>query len=399
MANFEKKTIEDIHDNFIARYTTIRNKYGDDTPLLEKAVIESIAWALAGVIYTTWLYGVNILKQCFPQYCSLPILKLWGALVGVNYKYGTSEIVTLKMTDVTADTLSAQTVFYQLNTDFVYKTISQGQNLNGEITVSAQNTKSGVGNINLNDTLYISNPIAGISDSASVIDVIPGTNDEDKEVYRARVLAKFRRKSQGGSALDFHNWALDAAGVVDALPYTLTEGTVTLFLIGEGSGKNRNITGTLSPNPFPQWTNGEFTDYTGKGQMLEVAKVIEGDDNNHNRRPMTTRVELRNCTHIPYKIYITNLTTSNFNTEIKNAIITELDKKRPNLKVLNYNIANAKINTYALSNVVSEIIGNETFTTFKVLNSDNEEIMEETLGVGELPYLQELTINGVKVTI
>lgn len=38
MANFETKTIKQIYDGIITKYTTLRNKYGDEAPLLEKAV-------------------------------------------------------------------------------------------------------------------------------------------------------------------------------------------------------------------------------------------------------------------------------------------------------------------------------------------------------------------------
>ena len=49
MANFETKTIKQIYDEIIAKYTTLRNKYGDESPLLEKAVVRSLAYAYAGV--------------------------------------------------------------------------------------------------------------------------------------------------------------------------------------------------------------------------------------------------------------------------------------------------------------------------------------------------------------
>ena len=52
MANFETKTIKQIYDGIIAKYTTLRNKYGDTAPLLEKAAVRSIAYAFAGVAGT-----------------------------------------------------------------------------------------------------------------------------------------------------------------------------------------------------------------------------------------------------------------------------------------------------------------------------------------------------------
>ena len=88
-----------------------------------------------------------------------------------------------------------------------------------------------------------------------------------------------------------------------------------------------------------------------------------------------------------------------FNQEIKNALIDALDAKRPNVKALNYKVSNSKINRLALSAVVSEIIGDETFTNFILKNEEGTSIEEATLGIGCLAYLSQLDINGVRITL
>ena len=96
MANFESKNIKEIHDDVIARYKALRNKYGDNITLLEKGTVNSLAWAFAGVAATLWVYGLWIYQQCFPQTCGLIVLKLWGALVGVEYKNGQKSNLQIK---------------------------------------------------------------------------------------------------------------------------------------------------------------------------------------------------------------------------------------------------------------------------------------------------------------
>ena len=75
-------------------------------------------------------------------------------------------------------------------------------------------------------------------------------------------------------------------------------------------------------------------------------------------------------------------------------LISTLDKKRPQLVVLNYPASNAKINRGQLSGAVTEIIGEETFTSFLLKNSEGSTIEETTLGIGCLAYLDVLKINN-----
>lgn len=403
MANFVTKTIKDVFDSFMAKYTVLRSKYGDDSPLLEKAFIKSIAYSIGSIAATLWKYGNNIYKQCFPQSCDLPTLKFWGDLVGVDFNEGQFANLTIQLNNVSADYLISGTVYKDLSSGLIYKTISQANAIGGTITTTAQCTTSGaVGNLSAGTILTIANPIDGIPSTAVVINTaIEGTADEETETYRKRVLTRYKSKAQGGSALDYYNWCMEVPGVVDALPYVLTEGLVSIYLVGEGSGNNRNLSGSLSPNPFPVWVNGGIQDLTGNGLKLQVAKSIEGSEEGiYDRRPMTARVQLLNPTYTAYSIAITGLSDDSYNNEIKQALISNFDSKRPHIKVLNYKLAKAKINRLSLSSIVNEIIGeSNSFTDFSLKNANNTEISEEILGVGCLAYLSSLTINGSTITL
>lgn len=402
MANFETKTIKQIYDEIIAKYTTLRNKYGDESPLLEKAVVRSLAYAYAGVAGTLWQLATWIYKQCFPQTCSLSALKFWGNLVGVNYKNGQSANLTIKLTDVTAQTLSAGATYKHLTTGLIYKTISAVNTIDGTITATAQCTTSGeIGNLNIGEVLQIANPFDGIPSTATVEAIaISGIEDEKTEDYRKRVLYKFRNKSQCGSPLDYYIWATEVTGIIDALVYILQSGIVKIFLVASGSGQDRTPSGSLTPNPFPVWVDGQFTELTGSGQMLAVANSIEGSSPGvHDRRPAKATVELSACNYTPFQIEITGLTDSSYNDAIKNALISYFDGKRPHIVVLDYSEANAKINKQQLSAAVFNVIENETFTTIILKDEEGNSIEETTLGIGCLAYLSNLSINGETITV
>ena len=397
MANFTTKTIKEIYDGFIAKYTILRTKNGDNSPILSKAAIKSLGYAIAGVCGELWQLAVWIYKQCFPQTCGLPALKFWGNLIGVDYKNGETANLSVNLTDVNAQYLPAGVVYKELNSGLIFKTASQVATVEGEITATVVCTSPGaVGNLATGTTLNIANPIDGIPSTATVTAVtIEGTEDEKLEEYRKRVLYKFRNKSQSGSPLDYYTWTMEVSGIVDALPYVLEEGTVTVYPIAEGSGKNRTPGGSLTPNPFPVWNEGQFTELSGSGQMLAIANSIEGSEPGvHDRRPATAKVDLKTPNYTAFTIEIDGLTDTSFNDSIRDVLISTLDKKRPQLVVLNYPASNAKINRGQLSGAVTEIIGEETFTSFLLKNSEGSTIEETTLGIGCLAYLDVLKINN-----
>ena len=338
-----------------------------------------------------WVY-----KQCFPQTCDLPVLKLWGDLVDVEYIKGQPAQVELTLYDAAASTLTTGTVYKDLTSGLIYKTTAQGNNEDGNIVVSAQCTTSGeAGNLPVGTVLTIANPLDGIPQTATITTVkIEGSEDEDVEHYRPRVLYKFKNKAQGGSVSDYFEWCLEVSGIVDALIYVLTEGVVTIYLVASGSGKNRTPSGEIAPNPFPNWIDGQFVNFQGSGQFLQVANSIEGSaEGVHDRRPVNAKVNLLPCNYTGYKVVIAGLTTTDYNDRIKTALDDALDIKRPHIIALGYTEQNALINKNALLTMVQNLIGSNTFTSFILLNDNDESIDEESLGIGALAYLSKLTIN------
>lgn len=402
MANFTKKSIKEIYDGFISSYTVMRNKYNQDsesTPLLDKSLVKSIGYALAGVAGCIWKQLVWTYKQVFPQSCNLPALKLWGNLVGVDFKNGQSANLTIVLNDVTAEYLQTGTVYKDLETGLIFKTISQANASDGVIEATVECSTSGpVGNLPTDTVLNIANPFDGIPQTATVKAVaIQGSEDEDVEAYRKRVLYRFRNKSQCGSPLDYYTWGMETSGVVDILVYVLAEGVVSLFPIATGSGKKRTISGELTPNPYPIWESGQFKELTGSGQMLQLANKIEGSaDGVHDRRPAMAKVKIEELKYTGFDVEISGLSSENYNEQIKNVLISLLDKKRPHNVVLGYSEANGKINKLQLSASITDVIEGETFTSILLKDEQAQSIDEATLDIGCVAYLNKLTINNVE---
>ena len=71
-----------------------------------------------------------------------------------------------------------------------------------------------------------------------------------------------------------------------------------------------------------------------------------------------------------------------------------MDTKKPNIVVMDYSVANSRINQPELSAACLSVLNGETFTSFVLKNSTGGVINEEYLGIGSLAYLRTLKING-----
>lgn len=404
MAEFKRKYTKEIYDNFIAEYNSLRQKYADDdtSPVLPKSVVKSLGYAFAAEISTLWGMATWTLKQCFPQSADLPALKLWGGLVGVDYKNGQSANLTIRLENVTAQYLEVGAVYKDLTTGLVFQTTSRVNAKDGVITANVKCLKGGnVGNLPAGTILTLTTNYEGIPPTATVESIaVTGSDDEGKEVYRKRVLARYKSKPRGGTVVDYYNWAMETAGLVDCLPYVLEEGKLTMYLVADGTANGRTPTGNVIPNPFPEYDNGQITPLTGSGQFLNAAQKIEGDETIGYRRLLNTKVELKPPVYTPVTVAITGLTGNEdgqFNAAIKSAIIENLDAKRPNILALGYDKTNATVNKYSLIGLVTSAIDGNLFTGLSLKDGKNEEADEIVLGIGELCYLRELTINGTVV--
>lgn len=391
-------TLKEISGIVINAFTT---KLKSGYALLKKSILKAFSWAFAGSNMLLWKYLSWMFRQVFPQTASLPYLILWGYLADVDYEYGKKTVLKVEADDVTASYILTGTVYKHLESGNIYTVLSTSTPVNGICTFNVEAKKTGTGgNIDIGELLELTNPLDGIPAKAKVIDVaVEGTEDEDVEVYRARVLARFRRKAQGGSFMDYRDWCLEVPGVVDALPYCLKEGTVSVYLVGDGSGKNRTPSGSVTPNPFPEWENGQMKTLSGSGHFYNAATSINGTgDALNTRRPATSKVELLTPVFKGFKVVISGLTPNNKTVinGIKQAIFDYLDKKRPHIIAIGYTEQDAQINSNTLNGEIQNIVNayKGSYSSFKLLNSEDEEISEYYLGIGELAYLNKLSING-----
>lgn len=407
MAGYKKKTLKEIQSDIISDYTTrIKKETGVDAPLLPKAVVRSIAWSIAGVAslqqnFLAWTY-----LQIHPRTCSPSVLKMWGSLLGIEYKTGTKTTLQIEIDNVTASSIISGTLWKSPKNSIVYSSLSTVSPISGTAVLNVEAKTSGpAGNLNPGEELDITNPYEGIPDKARVKAVlVSGSVDEDIEDYRNRVLIAFKRKAQGGSLVDYYLWTTEVAGIVDAFPYVLESGTIVVYLVSAGSGKDRTPSGSVTPNPFPEWENGNMKSISGSGLFYQAAMAINGtEDMKNSRRPAGAVVELRKPEYTGYRVEITELSpaTNDINAKIKDAIVSYLDTKKPNILALGYTKQDATINSSKLNAAIQNAINADggTYNSFVLKNSAGEIINEDILGIGCLAYLAKLKINNADIVL
>lgn len=92
------------------------------------------------------------------------------------------------------------------------------------------------GNLPADTMLTMATPIAGVDQTATVVSLTGGTDDETNEELRARILRRIRQPPMGGAAYDYEAWALAVPGVTRAwaAPNEMGVGTVTVrFLMDD----------------------------------------------------------------------------------------------------------------------------------------------------------------------
>lgn len=113
----------------------------------------------------------------------------------------------------------------------------------GVLTIAAQaQTAGAAGNIPSASKLALQSPPPGIDAAATAAAAFTdGTDAESNADLRSRILTKRRKPPAGGNANDYRAWALEVAGVNDAViyPLRLGLGSVSVVVLASGSGSAR----------------------------------------------------------------------------------------------------------------------------------------------------------------
>jgi uncharacterized phage protein gp47/JayE len=156
-----------------------------------------------------------------------------GALFGVPRKTSTQATGTVTITGTSGSAINSGD---SVATDSLQFQFTENTTIpsNGTIGVTAQCTSYGsIGNVPVGAIKYFPKTLAGLTSVTNSQAFDTGTDEEDDDTYRARILEKIQEPSTSGNVSDYKQWALSINGVGNAkiLPLWNGNGTVKVVII------------------------------------------------------------------------------------------------------------------------------------------------------------------------
>jgi len=239
--------------------------------------------------------------------------------------------------------------------------------------------------------LTITEPVIGVDKTVTVTEVVTQpTAGETEDLYRQAILNAIQLEPQGGAKSDYRIWSSDAQGIRLVYPYVRDgeAGTVDVYveatLVDSSDGKGTPTTPILN----------------------EVLSVINFDpdvtkpDYERGRKPMQANVVVSAISLIPVDITITGLNDASVSVQnaIKSSVNDFLYGVRPYIDGADL-LRNKNDILYSgnVQAVVTDSLVNGNFFNVLDLKVDGNTVTAYEFGLGNIPYLRNLSINGTIV--
>lgn len=384
-------TTRDLSDQIVAQ---IAASLSQSVPLLPKAFVRVLAWAIAGAIVLVYKYAGFIFLQMFVAHASaeettvngktlIPLVE-WGVLLGVGRPNAATKaelLIAVSVTDQTGSLPSGTQLLYA-PTRVVYVTTADVAKdaPTIQVTIRAASDDAGgdgsgdIGNLQPDDIVSFASTPAGVATDAVVVSQsVTAADSEDSEVYRQRVIRHVQRRPQGGAYADYQGWAEEVEGIVHAYPYAGDPGEVDVHCEAteESSG---------SADGIP----------TG-AQLTAVAESIELEESGlATRRPVGAAVNVLAITRTEFDVQVSGLDpdTAEIQASIEDGIDEYLRAREPFIVGLSVLPRDDRVTEAAVGGIVDDIVSayGATVTTVELTPGP-----AYTLGPGEKAKLGTVT--------
>jgi hypothetical protein len=204
--------------------TIFNSKLNQTVPETDKAFVRVLSAVLASSHTSLYRYGINRALQNLALTATSPELETIGRNYGVTRKPAIPFVSECSALGVNGTNVPANTVWISDTTGLRYQTnttvVVAGGTADMEITARTAGADS---NMSVGETLTIDVQIVGLKFTATITTIVTlGTDEEDLEVYRRRVLNEIRTVGGGGNSVDYRTWAEQTSGVRRAYPYSGT---------------------------------------------------------------------------------------------------------------------------------------------------------------------------------
>jgi uncharacterized phage protein gp47/JayE len=395
--SLQTPTTQEINDNIVAQLQASLNQ---TIPLLPKSFLRVLAKVMAGVFVLLYKYGGFIFLQIFVRTASAnqtevngvmlaPLIE-WGRLIGVGDPGPATQSELL--IDITVETQSGQlpsgSQLIGQSNGVTYITIGSIllDSSTVQVTIRAVSDQSGgdgsgvVGNLNPGDVVSFANPLPNVSRNAAVVSqVTTGADQESVEVYRQRIIDRFRKRPQGGAYADYQIWGEEPSGIINVYPYTSDcPGQVDVYVEAtpESSGNADGI--------------------PSAAQLQEVLQSIELDANGMaTRRQANALPNVFPITRTGFDVLVLGLVVDNLpdvRADIEAALEEYFLDREPFIVGLSVPPRKDRITKSAAAGVVEDIVSaaGGIFTDANITQNGSP-ISTYTLGIGEKAKSESVT--------
>ena len=227
---WEKPTLRQLFERISQDFS---GRLLDGGPVLSRSVIAVLAKVWAGAAWSMHAVLEWIFRQVFVDTAEDENLVRWANAWGMEAKgaaYASGKVI---FQGAAGAILPAGRLLQPKASTVQYVVLEDAVIVDGSASASVRAMTPGIaGNLPAGTAVSLVAPVVGLQ-SAGEVDgdgLSGGTEEEDMESLRARLLARLRMPPRGGAKHDYEAWALEVSGVTRAWGYPLGEGIGTVSL-------------------------------------------------------------------------------------------------------------------------------------------------------------------------
>ncbi len=188
--------------------------------------------ATAGAIEGLYQHQAWIVRQIFPDTADSDMLEHHAAERDLKRKSATYASGTVTVTGTVGTAIAAGLLLKTASDASYQTTVAATIGSDGTASVTVQAITAGAdGNLDAGVILTWQAPPIGVQSSATVVNMVGGTDAETDASLLARLLDLIRRPPAGGNKYDYRRWALSVDGASAAYVYPLRRGLGTVDVV------------------------------------------------------------------------------------------------------------------------------------------------------------------------
>lgn len=228
---FQRPTLSELIERITADFISRLSLAG---AVLRRSVVAVLSRVEAGAVHGLYGYIEYLSRQFFADTAEAEWLLRKAALYGIYPKEAVAAEGPVTFTTTASVTIPEGTVV-QRSDGAQFATVAD-VTVNGSGSVGVQALVAGAdGNTPGGAVVTLVSPITNVFAQATVgvNGIVDGSDEEDVESVRERLLTRLRQPPHGGSAADYVTWALEVPGVTRAwvFPNWMGPGTVGLTFV------------------------------------------------------------------------------------------------------------------------------------------------------------------------